>query len=398
MTSVLERPAHIMVPGQSFEHGNHDEELWFDGRRATIHNVEIEDPFVNESHDRITDGVRLLTEVGGEFYAGRGELLGAARKRTSATYSPDNPASVFLVHQLGESFRIWITRYVPTAAALGPIYNPYQPCLPDGTYITDEMRAWLCNIADTIGIRSRGAQFEQIIRDERERFRPGEPFKMLSLACGAGYNVLRAVEEAKQSGADIRATLVDYDKETLHQVRQDASRLEIDDRIRTVRANVLRRKNLILPASSWGGVNFSAANILTHASGLAQEQGQDGEYDLVDAVGILEYLKKEDWVYTYNKVISTKKPMAGAVTFLKNAWQHVKPGGLLVVGNMLDTHPQLGFTMNAVQWPHVQPRPMEEVLEMMQLAGLHGELDVYCPSDGVYALYALRKPEYELAA
>ena len=38
-----------------------------------------------------------------------------------------------------------------------------------------------------------------------------------------------------------------------------------------------------------------------------------------------------------------------AATFLANAAQLVKPGGLLLVGNMRDTHPQLGFTLNVVQ-------------------------------------------------
>jgi len=108
-------------------------------------------------------------------------------------------------------------------------------------------------------------------------------------------------------------------------------------------------------------------------------------------VGILEYLEPNDWTYTYNGVISTRRKQAGAVTFIRNAFECVKPGGVLITGNMLDSHPQLGFTMDVVQWPHIQPRSVAEMLAIFESAGLHGHIDVYLPTDGVYAVYAIRK-------
>lgn len=82
---------------------------------------------------------------------------------------------------------------------------------------------------------------------------------------------------------------------------------------------------------------------------------------------------------------------AGAVTFVRNAFACVRPGGMLITGNMLDTHPQLGFTMDVIQWPHIQPRSTAEMLDIFEAAGIRGHVDVHLPSDGVYAVYVLRK-------
>ena len=118
-------------------------------------------------------------------------------------------------------------------------------------------------------------------------------------------------------------------------------------------------------------------------------------FDIVDAVGILEYLGNDNFVknFEYGGVIKSKRTFAGAPTFLKNAYEITKPGGLLLVGNMLDTHPQLGFTLNTLQWSHIQPRSIGEMVGVIDSAGLNGaEVEVHCPDDGVYALYAIRKP------
>ena len=118
-------------------------------------------------------------------------------------------------------------------------------------------------------------------------------------------------------------------------------------------------------------------------------------YDVVEALGFLEYLPAQNQqAYTYHGVVDERRSRAGAITFLSNAYDLVRPGGLLIFANMLDeTHQQLGFTLNTVQWPHIQPRSIEQVERIVDASEAHaGELDVYCPTDGVYAVYAIRKP------
>ena len=78
---------------------------------------------------------------------------------------------------------------------------------------------------------------------------------------------------------------------------------------------------------------------------------------------------------------------------MKNSFDLVKPGGLIIIGNMLDTHPQLGFTLNTIQWPHIQPRSVEQMTKLIAEAGIEGEIDVHIPQDGVYGIYTVRKAE-----
>lgn len=146
--------------------------------------------------------------------------------------------------------------------------------------------------------------------------------------------------------------------------------------------NILRPQGLALPAVD------AQTNVAARA--LRRRVGLEGAaYDAVDAVGILEYVPE---------ALSDESPTAlqvNAATFLANAAQLVKSGGLLLVGNMRDTHPQLGFTLNVVQWPHIQPRSIETMQRIVEVAGLgNWRVDVYCPDDGVYAVYAMRRPEF----
>src|SRR5690606_11985052 len=105
-----------------------------------------------------------------------------------------------------------------------------------------------------------------------------------------------------------------------------------------------------------------------------------GTFDAVDAVGIFEYLKRPDREFVYNQVVRTPIMLAGADTFMRNAYELVKPGGILVIGNMLDTHPQLDFTMGVIQWPHIQPRAVRGMTHIMNAVGIDGEVDVYKPT------------------
>ena len=145
--------------------------------------------------------------------------------------------------------------------------------------------------------------------------------------------------------------------------------------------NILRAQGVALPAVD--------AQMNVAARALRQQVSLEAAtYDAVDAVGILEYVPE---------VLSDESPTAlqvNAATFLAHAAQLVKPGGLLLVGNMRDTHPQLGFTLNVVQWPHIQPRSIETIQRIAGVAGLGDwQVDVYCPDDGVYALYAMHRPK-----
>lgn len=346
--------------------------------RTRIIEVSIEDEWKNDKFEEISAEVERLMELG--FHGDTS--IDLTRKRKSAI-DKTNPSTIALLERL-PSFESWLDT-VPTAAALDPIYQPNSPILPNGEPLDDEIHDWFKNIYDGIGIRSRARVMKDVIINEVLEHDNSQPARWISLACGAAQPVFESLVEVEDAGGRLpHVTLVDADKKALGLAKSYADEKGYGDSISLTRTNILRR-NGITHDRSQGGLFTNAI-----ASKLGRLQPE--AYDMVDAVGILEYLKEEDWKYSYDGVIKTKQTMAGATTFIKNAFELVRPGGVLVVGNMRDTHPQLGFTLNTIQWPHIQPRSIDDMRRIIEDSGIDTDIDVYCPTDNVYAIYSLRKP------
>lgn len=347
-----------------------------------VHPFHYQDPYVNGEIGRVEDTLAELAAMG--FY-GDNQIGHAIQRVRRSKIDRDNPSTRMLREMLGKPFDDWHS-LMPTAAALEPLYDPTIKQLANGGLLDGDIRNWLRNIGDARGLRSRGAIVTDLCVQEALGSEPSVGHRWLSLASGAAPQIFDAISSVRSQGGVIpQATLVDADKNALDLALGRAKNLDVSNEVMVRRMNVLNLKGpLAIELNPWSFIHnaMKRANRLPPAS-----------YNLVEAVGILEYLKKDDWEYRYNSVMNTKKTMAGAVTFLQNAAELVQPGGVLLFGNMLDTHPQLGFTLNTIQWPHIQPRSIESMTEIMQEAGLKGQVDVYCPTDGVYAIYAYRKPE-----
>lgn len=332
------------------------------------------DPFANDQYAAVLREVRRLEQIAAEFY---GDQAGPDRARLS-TIDLTNPATREWTEAVPSSAD-WL-ELVPTAAALDVLYDPESAHYPSGKQIDPAMTTWLRNAADAHGIRSRAQVMRHLLLEQADQ--SADTLHWLSLACGAAQPVLETMAEIALERPVPHAVLADADPHALALARGYADARGLSGNITTVMANVLDRRGFEkLPSSLLGRMPF-----------LRKTTGWIEQFDAVDAVGLLEYLQAEDWSYAYNGVIKTNKTMAGAITFLRNAYECVKPGGMLVVGNMLDTHPTLGFTMDVIQWPHIQPRSIEQMIEIFGAAGISGHLDVHLPSDGVYAVYVVRKP------
>lgn len=347
------------------------------GERVTLHTKDIKDPYVdNTEFIYIT---AQLQEREAEGYYGDSSI-DLARKRPG-NIDKNNPATRWMYEHL-PGFAGWHS-LVPQAAALEPLYNPMITTLANGEEFTNEMRLWMSNIYDAIGIRSRAEVMKSVAVEEVLRT-PDIKRQWVSLGCGAAQPVMTALEDIRGKGAIVPdVMLVDIQKEALSLAVQGAERAGFAENVTPRRMNILNPKGIA--AEREPGAGFYS-NMLRMGGKLPAKS-----YDMVDAVGILEYLKPGDWKYAYGHVIKTQKGMAGARSFLHNAFELVKPGGQLIVGNMRDTHPQLGFTLNTIQWPHIQPRSVEDMVALIREAGLEGEIDVYCPDDNVYAIYVIRK-------
>lgn len=343
-----------------------------------IHPVPMRDRYQTQSHEKVVVELEELTGMGFHGDCDLNAVIGRQRTRINDT----NPATCELIARV-PGVENWL-ELIPTAAALDLLYDPNTKQLANGKPVSPVVRDWACNILDAHGIRSRGEIVQAILaRHVIDQASLGTTEQQwVSLACGAAQPVCHALRHIKENGHAVpRVTLVDLDRSALRAAKTYAQAMKVKQSIDVRCMNILRPQGVVLPAVN--AQTNVAARALRRQIGL-----EAATYDAVDAVGILEYVPE---------VLSDESPTAlqvNAATFLANAAQLVKPGGLLLVGNMRDTHPQLGFTLNVVQWPHIQPRSIEAMQRIAGAAGLGDwQVDVYCPDDGVYALYAMCRPK-----
>lgn len=343
-----------------------------------IHPVPTCDQYQTSSYERITAELEELAGMGFHGDCDLNAAIGHQRTRIDDT----NPATRELIARV-PGVENWL-ELIPTASALALLYDPNTKQLANGKPVSPVVRDWACNILDAHGIRSRGEIVQDILaRHVIDQASLGAAEQQwVSLACGAAQPVCHALRHIKESGNPTpRVTLVDLDRSALKAAQTYAQTMEVRQFTNVRCMNILRPQGVVSPAVD--AQTNVAARALRRRVGL-----ESAAYDAVDAVGILEYVPEE---------LPDESPTAlrvNAATFLAHAAQLVKPGGLLLVGNMRDTHPQLGFTLNVVQWPHIQPRSIETMQRIAGAAGLGDwRVDVYCPDDGVYALYAMRRPK-----
>lgn len=347
--------------------------------RWRIHPVPTCDRYQTQSHEKVVVELEELTGMGFHGDCDLNAAIGRQRMRIDDT----NPATRELIARV-PGVEDWL-ELIPTAAALDLLYDPSIEQLANGKPVSSVVRDWACNILDAHGIRSRGKIVQDILAGHviDQASLGATEQRWVSLACGAAQPVCQALRHIKENGHAVpRVTLVDLDRSALRAAQMYAQTAEVEQFIDILRMNILHPQGLALPAVD--AQTNVAARALRRRVGL-----EAAAYDAVDAVGILEYVPE---------ALSDESPTAlrvNAATFLANAAQLVKSGGLLLVGNMRDTHPQLGFTLNVVQWPHIQPRSIETMQRIVEVAGLGDwRVDVYCPDDGVYAVYAMRRPEF----
>lgn len=346
--------------------------------RWRIHPVPTCDRYQTQSHEKVVMELEKLTGMGFHGDCDLNAAIGRQRTRIDDT----NPATRELIARV-PGVENWL-ELIPTAAALDLLYDPSIERLANGKPVSPAVRDWACNILDAHGIRSRGEIVQDILaRHVIDQASLGAAAQQwVSLACGAAQPVCQALRHIKESGNPTpRVALVDLDRSALRAAQTYAQAMKVKQSIDVRCMNILRPQGVVLPAVD--------AQMNVAARALRRRVGLEGAaYDAVDAVGILEYVP-EVLLGKGSTVLQVD-----AATFLANAAQLVKPGGLLLIGNMRDTHPQLGFTLNVVQWPHIQPRSIETMQRIAGAAGLgNWQVDVYCPDDGVYALYAMRRPK-----
>lgn len=266
----------------------------------------------------------------------------------------DNPAAAWVY--ASATMREWRARLVPSAMALYPVQRGGSH-LPSGAPMDEMAHRVLVDSLDAIGIRTRARVMGDVVRRATAEAGPGtcgEPRSWVSLACGAAVPVLDALATLPE--ARVHLQLVDLDAEALAFARS----LAAEQGLVEGRDVTLLQRDLV--------------RSVVAGTGLLEELGE-GRHLVVEALGIFEYFTD-----------------ASCVRLLRNAHRLLRPGGVLVVGNMLADRPELAFNQRGAGWPRLFPRSTEQLVDLVRRAGLPLErTTVSVPEDGVYAVVDVRR-------
>ncbi|WP_150461817.1 methyltransferase domain-containing protein [Nesterenkonia ebinurensis] len=212
---------------------------------------------------------------------------------------------------------------------------------------------YLAGVLDSHAIRTRADVAVTLLGEHLERI-PRSSLSIVSLACAAAEPLLTLAQSTLRGTAVEQLTFVDHDPLALASVVSLGKARGMSDRI------TIHRKNLLkTPPIQY----------------LAPES-----IDVVDLLGIFEHLPATRFGYR----------LASGV--LAAAAEVVRPGGVILLGNMLAERPQQDF-FSAV-WPALQQRTVRQTLSLVREAGFDpAAVRVRIPArEGIYAVYAVQKP------
>lgn len=277
----------------------------------------------------------------------------------SAVWGDPQTRQRFQEHLGSAAYEAWLA-LVPHASSLAYLTDPLSAAHvsgDDGTFtdIDETLRTWWMACTDARGIRSRAIVMAHVL--ERYLSANVNIHTWTSLACGTALPVIRA---SRDLGISPQMTLIDFDPTAL--------------------AYAVQLGEQYCFAGEMTGV---VGNIFDGTLLRSQPKSQ-----IVDCMGIFEYIGDE-----LNHHLGAHGMCVDPSSFLREAYDLLESGGMLIFGQMLDTRPNPDFTLGVVGWPFIEMRSIDEVLRIVSDAGIGlGQCQVYLPDDGVYAVYAVEKP------
>jgi len=213
---------------------------------------------------------------------------------------------------------------------------------------------------DGRGLRSRQHIYSDLLVDQAFHT-PGDTLRIASLGSGASVpNIEASLRIERETGKKVDWQLFDLDPRAL----QHAKTMVGTSPIQHSQFDFGPKSNEH-PGLEFAGRSFIEARHIPNES-----------LDGVDALGLWEYLE-------FNQ----------AVTFLKMMYPKLKPGASMIVSNMLKSRPHPEYNMRAVGWPKLIMRSEQDLLDIVEAAGISTELvRITHSSDGVYAVMEIRKP------
>lgn len=218
------------------------------------------------------------------------------------------------------------------------------------------------NMPDGIGLRSRQHIYANLLVGKAEGVFD-RSIEIISLGSGASVpNIEAAQKIAESTKTHINWQLFDIDQ------------------------NALRSAELLIKEAGLDNSTFDygppnpdteKAADLPYAgrSYIEARQVENESIDVVDALGLWEYLKENQ-----------------AAMFLKMMYPKLRKGGSMIVSNMKIDRPQPLYNQRAVGWPGLYMREESDMLDIVEKAGIPtGQVTFTHPSDNVYMVMEVRK-------
>ena len=276
--------------------------------------------------------------------------------------SKGNKAAEWLYYdQAGKPTQMleWAQKF-PTAIALEPLQRLQKggKWLKGGG-LDKRSLEYFTYMVDGIGLRARARVYRELLVDAAEG---RDDLQILSIGSGAAVPNIEATERLEGLQKAIHWNFYDINPEALGFAKQLIGDSQFEYSSFDYGPEKLNPDTGVLEPT---GRNFFRA-----FGEVANES-----VDVVDALGLWEYL-----------------PHDTAVKFLQGLYVKLKPGGSMIVSNMLPDRPQKQFNLRAVGWPGLYLRGDTDLLDIVDTAGLDTkDATITHTNDGVYAVMEIKK-------
>lgn len=288
-----------------------------------------------------------IERLGSRLFAARLEAYLA--KRSSFHHSHPKNVARKILYSL-PSFSAW-AELMPGSLALEPVHHPEQRKLPTGKKLGPITRRLFRHGMDPVGVRTRTLMGGWLARQYVKASDDARELRWLSLAGGTAAPSMLMVEASRADKTKLNYANIDLDDTAIGIARKITAFENLDPtRTRLLTGDIFSR------------------HLLEEATGKKPA-------DIIDMMGIFEYFDSQ----------KSAKLLSLALEFLK-------PGGIIIAGNMRSDHPQLNLHKRGVGWPDVIPRSVNEIIAICRQAGIRqAEIDIYQPTDGVYSVFRIKK-------
>jgi len=270
-------------------------------------------------------------------------------KRSNYSHGHPKNAARKILYSL-PSFASW-AELMPGSLALEPVHDPAHRKLPTGKRLGPITRRLFRHGLDPVGVRTRTLVASWLAHEYIADNASGKQLHWLSLAGGTTAPSMLMVEAAKVDKSSLYYANIDLDSAAISIARG----LVAYEKLKPSQTKLLI------------GDIFDRG-LLAEASGKQPQ-------DIIDMMGIFEYF-------------DDKK----SIELLTLALEFLKPGGIIIAGNMRLDHPQLNLHKRGIGWPDVIPRSNQQIINICLRAGIkQNQLDIYQPADGVYSVFRVRK-------